>query len=60
MLIPYGRIANLLLFQYAVLNGTFGQELIVVHTTPPIISKFLVHAWRSCGGLHEEHSISVH
>ena len=30
---------------------TLGLELVVLHTTPSIIGKFLVHAWRSCGGL---------
>ena len=39
---------------------TFDWELAVMHTTPSMFSKFLVHAWRYCGGLHREHSILVH
>ena len=31
----------------------FGQELIVLHTTPSMLGKFLVHAWRQSGGLKE-------
>ena len=27
-------------------NMTFGQELLVLHTTPTMLSRFLVHAWR--------------
>jgi hypothetical protein len=32
----------------------FGQELIVLHTTPSMLGKFLVHAWRQSGGLKEK------
>ena len=39
------------------LNMTFGQELIDLHTTRPIIAG---HVWRQCGGLDVKHSISVH
>jgi hypothetical protein len=39
---------------------TFGRELVVLLTEPSMFGKFLVHAWRSCGDLNNEHSISVH
>jgi hypothetical protein len=39
---------------------TFGRELVVLLTKPSMFSKFLVHAWRWCGGLNKEHSILVH
>lgn len=42
------------------LNMTFGGESVVLHTRPSIFGKFLVRAWRYCGGLNEEHSRSVH
>ena len=42
------------------LNVTFGGELVVLHTTPSMYDRFLVHAWRQCGGLNEEPSISIH
>lgn len=42
------------------LNMTFGQELIVLHTTHSMLGIFLVNAWRKCGDLSKEHSISVH
>ena len=32
------------------LKMTFGQELVVLHTSPCMFGKFLVHAWRKCGG----------
>jgi hypothetical protein len=32
----------------------FGQELIVLHTTPSMLGKFLVYAWRQSGGLKEK------
>ena len=39
---------------------TFGRELVVLHTTPSMFSKFSVHAQGECGGLNrEEHSMSV-
>ena len=31
------------------------QMLVVLHTTPPMFGKFLVHAWRWCGDLDEDH-----
>jgi len=39
---------------------TFGRELVVLLTKPSMFGKFLVHAWRWCGGLNIEHSLSVH
>ena len=33
---------------------TFGRELVVLHTTPSMFSKLLVHAWRQYGGFNEE------
>ena len=41
-------------------TGLFGQELVILHTTPSMFGKFSVHARRECGGLNEEHSILVH
>ena len=29
---------------------TFGQELVVLHTSPCMFGKFLVDTWRKCGG----------
>ena len=29
----------------------FGWELVVLHTTPSMFSKLVLHAWRECGGL---------
>ena len=29
------------------------RELVVLHTTPSMSSKFSVHAWRQCGGLNK-------
>ena len=34
---------------------TFGGEFVVLHTTPSIIGKFLVHPWSWCGCLNKEH-----
>jgi hypothetical protein len=28
------------------LNGTFGWELVVLHTTPSMFNRLLVHFWR--------------
>jgi hypothetical protein len=39
---------------------TFGRELVVLLTNPSMFGKFYEHAWRWCGGLNKEHSISVH
>jgi hypothetical protein len=39
---------------------TYGHELVNLRTRPPMVGKFLVDAWRCCGGSTEEHSISVH
>ena len=36
-----------------------GWELVVLQITTSIFGKFLVHAWKECGGLNKEHSISV-
>ena len=41
------------------LIGTFDQELIVLHTTLVMFSRFLVDAQTWCEGLNKEHSISV-
>jgi hypothetical protein len=38
----------------------FGRELVVLLTKPSMFGNFVVHAWRKCGGLNKEHSISVH
>jgi hypothetical protein len=38
---------------------TFGQKLVVLRTTPSMFGRFLVDAWRQCGGLIKEHSLSV-
>ena len=38
---------------------TFGSELVVLNTKPSMFGKFLVHAWRWCGGLNKEHYILV-
>ena len=38
---------------------TFGEELVVLHTRPSMLGKFLGGAWRQCGGLDEEHPIFV-
>ena len=35
-----------------------GWELVVLHTTPSMFGKFVVHAWWYRGGLNEEHSTS--
>ena len=40
--------------------GLFGWELVILHTTPSMFGKILVHARRRCGGMNEEHSILVH
>ena len=37
---------------------TFGQELVILHTTPSMFGKFLVLA--GCGDWTREHSISAH
>ena len=42
------------------LNETFDWELVLLHTTPPMLGEFFMLAWRKCGGLNEEHSTSVH
>ena len=42
------------------ISTTFGQELAVLHTLCSMLGEFAVQAGRSCGGLNEEHSISVH
>lgn len=36
------------------------HELVNLRTRLPMVGKFLVDAWRCCGGSTEEHSISVH
>ena len=38
---------------------TYGHELVNLHTRPAMVRKFLVDAWRCCGGSTEEHPISV-
>ena len=38
----------------------FDQKLVVLHTLPSMFGRLLVDAWRQCGGLSKEHSISVH
>ena len=39
------------------LNMTFGQELVVLHTsTTSMFGKISVYAWRLCGNLNKEHS----
>ena len=45
------------IFQF---EGTFCQKLVGLHTRPSVFGKFSVHAWRYCGGLNKEKSISVH
>ena len=39
------------------LKGPFVGSWLFLHTTPSIFGKYLVHAWRKCGGLTEAHSI---
>ena len=34
---------------------TFGRELVVLLTKSSMFVKFLMHVWRSCGGLNNEH-----
>ena len=42
----------------------YGQELVILHTTPSMYSKYLVHAWRQHRGLNEGmlyiHSLRVY
>jgi hypothetical protein len=38
---------------------TFGRELVVLLTKLSMFGRILVHGWRQCGGLNNEHSISV-
>ena len=35
------------------LNMTLGRELLVLHTTPAMLSKFPARAWKSCGGFKD-------
>jgi hypothetical protein len=37
------------IFQF---EGTFRQKLVGLHTTPSVLAKFSVHAWRYCVGLN--------
>ena len=39
---------------------TSGRELVVLLTKPSMFVKFLVQAWRWCGGWNKEHYILVH
>ena len=34
-------------------------ELVVLHSTPSLVCRFLVHAWMWCGGSNRDHSILV-
>ena len=38
----------------------FDRELVVLHMIPHMFGKFVVHAWRLCGGLNVKHPILVH
>ena len=42
------------------LNRRNGREIAVLHTTPSMFAKFLLHAWRECLNLNEERSILGH
>ena len=35
------------------IQWTFGQELVVLHTIPPMFGKLLVHTWSQCGYLNK-------
>ena len=41
-------------------NMTFGQELIVLHRTPPMFGKFWCMLGNSVKFLNKEHSLLVH
>ena len=46
-------------WSYPLAHMTFGWELVVLHITPFMLDRYLVHAWRSCGHLKEKHSTLV-
>jgi hypothetical protein len=41
-------------------NQSFGRKLVVSHITLSMFDKILVYVWSWCGGLNEDHSISIH
>lgn len=53
---------QMLSLNFFIFNGVIlyisGREFVVLHATPSMYGKFVVHAWWYCGGLNEEHSIS--
>ena len=40
---------------FLLIKMTCVRMLVVLHTTPPMFGKFLVHALRRCGDLDEDH-----